>query len=689
MPTSMRSPRGGAKFLAALALAIVSSAIWAQATPKEADLPVTKVVLFSSGVGYFEHRGKLAGDSIVRLPFRAEEMNDALKSLIVSDGSGSDSGSPSVSYPSQESLDRALSGLGVDLSGTPAVADLLARMRGAEVSADTPETVTGRIVSVERRPTKEAGVAVPYLALLTSSGLRSVSLDEVVAIRFTDKGLSEDFGRALELILEARDQRTRTLEVRMPGTGTRQAAIGYVVEAPIWKASYRLDLSAAKPLLQGWAVVDNPTDQDWKGVALSLVSGRPVSFIQDLYSPLYIDRPTIPLAIAGTASARSFDSGFAADKAELDYAAEAEGPSMKRAFAAQAPAPAAAPMMSESKARGSGAAEALPLGTAGFETAQARSAGDQFEFTIKKPVSLERRKSAMLSLVSGEIAAEKVSVYNPAADSKRPMLGARLENSTGMKLPAGPITVFDGGVYAGDALLDFLPERDRRLIVFGEDLGVSADASSASSEETTAVTVAKGVMTFTRRVTFARTYAFKNSTSIAKKMIIEHPITPGAELYEPQAYDEKTAAVYRLGLALPAAAEAKLVVKERMPRRDSVTLASLSQDAFLSYSSSKEIPQAIRDALKKAIELRGKTEDAKRSLAELQARRQGLAEDQSRYRDNLDSVGRDSSQGQQYLKRLMDAETAIEQLDAKIADAKKTQTEAQRSYESYISNLSL
>jgi len=688
MPTNTRVPSGGAIRFAFLVIATLSSAAWAQGAPKSADLPVTRVVLFSSGVGYFEHRGRLTGDSIVRLPFRSEEMNDALKSLIVSDGSGTEAGSPSASYPSQESLDRALSGLRIDLSGSPSIADMLARLRGAEVSVDTPETVTGRIVSVEHRPAKEPGITLPYLALQTSSGLRSISLNEIVALRFTDKRMSEDFDRALALILDAQGQRTRTLELRLPATGTRQAAIGYVVEAPIWKASYRLDLSAAKPLLQGWAVVDNPTDQDWKDVSLSLVSGKPVSFIQDLYSPLYLDRPTLPLAIAGTARARSFESGFEADVDELALAEELEAPKMAKSFAA--PAPSSAPAYRESKARAADAASgALPLGQAALDTTQARSAGDQFEFTVKRPVSLERRRSAMLPLVAGEIAAEKVSVYNPSQDSRRPMLGARLENSMGMKLPAGPITVFDGGVYAGDALLDFLPEKDKRLIVFGEDLGVAADASVSSSEETTAVTVSKGVMTFSRRVTLARTYSFKNSTPSAKKLVVEHPITPGAELYEPQTFDEKTDSVYRLSLALPAAGDAKLVVKERLPRRDSVVLSSLSQDAFLSYSSSKDIPQAVRDALKKAIDLRKKSEDAKRTLSDLQAKRQELTADQSRYRDNIDSVGRDSSQGQQYLKRLMDAESAIDQLDEKIAEAKKAQTETQRSYEAYLSNLSL
>ena len=259
--------------------------------PREAELPVTKVVLFSSGVGYFERRGTVTGDSLVSLPFGADEVNDALKSLVVNNGSGQgdQAASPSVSYPSRESLDRALKGFRIDLSGAPGVAELLARLRGAEVAIDMPETVTGRIVAVESRPTKDLAAAPrPFLVLLTKTGLRSLPLDDVQALRFSDKGIGEDFDRALGLILGSRDERSRSLDVRLPGSGARQAAIGYVIAAPVWKVSYRLDLTPDKPLIQGWAIVDNPTGQDWKGVSLSLVSGKPVSFIQDLYAPLYL-----------------------------------------------------------------------------------------------------------------------------------------------------------------------------------------------------------------------------------------------------------------------------------------------------------------------------------------------------------------------------------------------------------------
>jgi hypothetical protein len=669
------------------------------ARSRAAELPVTKVVLFSSGVAYYERRGQVSGDSLVSLPFAQDEVNDALKSLIVSDGSGASdkTASPSVSYPSRESLDRALRAFRIDLSGSPSVADLIARLRGAEIAIDTPETVSGRIVSVEQKPTKEPGVARPYVLLVTASGLRSVALDDAQAIRFADPGIGADFDRALALILDSRDEKSRSLEVRLPGSGNRQAAIGYVIAAPVWKVSYRLDLSTAKPQIQGWAIVDNPTGQDWKDVSLSLVSGRPVSFIQDLYAPLYLERPTLPLAIAGIAAARSFDTGFdggTEEKTELDEEAAPKDKKAQMSFAA----PAAAPAMSRSGGAFKSAAPAAnaALGpAAALETAQAGEAGDLFQFTVRKPVSLERGRSAMLPLVAGEIQAERASIYSASSGPREgsgprhPMLGARLVNSSGIRLPAGPIAVFDGGVYAGDALLDFFPEKDSRLIVFGEDLGVTADVSASSAQETVGVAIAKGAMTFSRMITTSRSYAFKNGTADAKKIIVEHPITQGAELFEPRSSDEKTESVYRFSLALPAAGEAKFVVKERSPSQERIVLGTLGSEDFLAYSSSQEIPQGIRDALKKAIDLRRKLEDAKRALADQKARKESLSADQARYRSNLDTVGRDSSQGQQYLKRLMDSETAIDQAAATIADAQKAAQDAQSAYEGYLANLTL
>ncbi len=674
-----RSRAGAHAALIALVFLMLPGGLLAQ------ELPVTKVALFSSGVGYFEHRGSVKGDATVSLPFTTAEVDDALKSLVVWDLASSAGAAPSVSYPSLEGLDDALRGLRIDLTGNPKVADLLARLKGAELAVSTPEEVVGRIVSVEARATGKDGASRTSLVLLTATGVRTLALDELVSFRFTDSGIAGDFSRALGLILAARDADRRVLDLRLPGTTTRELALGYIVAAPVWKVSYRLDLSGDKPWFQGWAIVDNPSQSDWKDVTLTLVSGRPVSFVQNLYAPLRLARPVLPLAIAGTAEARTFESGLRGALAEeLDYAADSYGP-------APPPAPMAAPSASMAKrAEAPQKPKASPGLSASFvETATAKAAGDQFEFTIKRPVTLERRRSAMLPLVAGAMGAEKVSIWSPDSGSRNPMLGVRLSNSLGMKLPAGPITVFDGGIYAGDALIDFLAEKDKRLLVYGQDLSVTGDDSRASSQETLGVTVSKGVMVFSRRTTYTRTYEFRNASGTARRLVVEHPITGGAELMSPAAFDEKTAEVYRFTLALAAGAQAKLEVKERSPSQERISLSSLSPDSFLYYSASSEIPARVREALKKAMDLRRKSEDAKRALGDLTSRRSELSTEQGRIRQNLDAVGRDSSQGQAYLKRLMDSETELDSLASRIQEARKASADAQAGYDSYLANLSL
>ncbi|MDR2663450.1 MAG: DUF4139 domain-containing protein, partial [Treponema sp.] len=276
------------------------------------DLPLKRIALFSSGVGYFEHSGSLSGDAELSLSFDVDAVNDALKSLVINDaGPGA---SPSVSYPSEETLERTLQSLAIDLSRNPGTAQIFAGQRGAEIEVSAPNPVSGRILGVEYRPTAGSVLAEApeeaFLSLSTGGGVRIIALKDISSFSFKDPALNADLKRALDLIAANRAGRTRKLLVRLPGRGTRRVSVSYVIAVPVWKVSYRLDLGQSKPLFQGWAIVDNNGDTDWDNVELSLVSGRPVSFIQELYPPYYFRRPTLPLAIAGTARARTHDSGY-------------------------------------------------------------------------------------------------------------------------------------------------------------------------------------------------------------------------------------------------------------------------------------------------------------------------------------------------------------------------------------------
>jgi len=654
------------------------------------ELPVKKVALFSSGVGYFEHSGPVLGSAGLTLTFEAGTVNDALKSLVVNDpGQGA---SPSVSYPSEDTLARTLQSLGVDLSRNPGTAEILAAQRGAEIEVSAPNPISGRILGVERRMTAVnfGATEEAFLSLYTDGGVRVIALKDISSFSFKDPALNADLKRALDLIAANRTSRNRNLLVSLPGSGSRPVSLSYVIAVPVWKVSYRLDLGQQKPLFQGWAIIDNNSDTDWNNVELSLISGRPVSFIQELYPPYYYGRPTLPLSIAGSARAGTYDGGYARnEEAEGQYygfagASSADGEMRLRKEALMDSA-----LMNQSAPRPAPAANVTAVQAA----ASGSAVGDQFAYTVKNPVTLNRRQSAMLPLVNNTMGAVKTLVLSGSralGSSIHPDLAAELTNTTGMKLPAGPITVFDGGNYAGDALIEFFGENDKRLIKYGEDLSVTGTAAlNSGSRLVSTVTITGGVMTINRRQTNERTYTVKNTNSEAKRLIIEHPITGGSTLIEPKSFLEKTDNLYRFVQNLPANGEVTLKVQEESPVAERIVIGQLRPESLVSYSTNQEIPANVRTALARAVELRQRNDAARQTQTELEARRNRSISEQDRVRQNLNSVGTTSDLGKEYMKRMTALDKEIDGLNGEINQAADLVRSTQKALDDYIAGLKL
>jgi hypothetical protein len=135
--------------------------------------------------------------------------------------------------------------------------------------------------------------------LIADTGeVHSIDLNPTTSVRIAEKDLQVEVGRYLNLIASSRDQDVRRMTISTTGNGERNLYVSYISEVPIWKTTYRIVLptkSDKKPLLQGWAIVDNTVGEDWNEVELSLVAGAPHSFIQQLSEPFYGRRPVVPL----------------------------------------------------------------------------------------------------------------------------------------------------------------------------------------------------------------------------------------------------------------------------------------------------------------------------------------------------------------------------------------------------------
>jgi hypothetical protein len=273
------------------------------ANPAAANLPVRRVVLYKNGVGYFEHLGHVRGSQGVHIDFTSAQLNDVLKSLTVLDLSGGRI--TGVDYNSEAPLARRLATLRLALGEQPTTAEFLGALRGArlEVRGGNGPALTGKLLSVERKTRTGAGagwtVETDEISLITDSGeVRSVDLNAATSVRIVEKDLQVEVGKYLDLIASSRDQDVRRMTISTAGTGERNLYVSYISEVPIWKTTYRIVLPSKaekKPLLQGWAIVDNTVGEDWDGVELSLVAGAPHSFVQQLSEPFYGRRPVVPL----------------------------------------------------------------------------------------------------------------------------------------------------------------------------------------------------------------------------------------------------------------------------------------------------------------------------------------------------------------------------------------------------------
>jgi len=636
------------------------------------DLPLKKVVILTSGLAYYEHSGSVSGSVNINLPFKLNAVNDALKTLIINDPS---SANPSVTYQSENTLIQTLRSLSIDLSDYPDFATFLLRLRGVEVEISTSSIFKGRITGIDFRRVADnafSGTLIEtYLLLNTDQGMMNFNLNEISSIKFTDNAINNDLNRALDLIASSRNHFSRRLSVNLNGSGRRNVSVSYVIPSPVWKVSYRLDLASQKPLFQGWAVIDNDSDTDWNNVELSLVAGRPASFIQELYPPYYVSRPVMPLSIAGTAEGIAHEHsvpqpayGGMSDqrnlaKVEFESATTADSPYMAR--------------------------ERTVITGGAVQTAAGSSAGGQFEFTIKNPVNLNRQMSAMFPLVEASIEGEKFLVYN--GSGRHPRLGAEIKNTSGMKLPAGPITVYDG-VYAGDALIEFWNENEKRLISFGEDLSVTANASDTNTRAVSSVRITAGVMSVNRNITFVKTYTFLNTDTSAKKLLIEHTKTTQTELVSPNA-SETTASAYRFITNLPSNRETTFQVSEMRPITETVTLLPLRTESLISYTSNQEIPANVRAALQRAVELKRAVDAADTEVKEIETQRERLISDQDRIRRNLEAAGNQTQQGQEYLRRLVSLDGEIDAARTRLNDANTKARTARTAYENYLNTLNI
>ncbi len=672
------------------------------------QLPIAKAILYSSGVGYFQREGAVEGNARVDLTFPVQDINDLLKSMVLQDlGGGNVS---AVSYDSQSPIEKTLESFAVNLTGNPGFGAILAQARGEKVevvlqqsSAGQPGTITGTVIGVEHQKQqvgKDGILDVEMLNLWCAEGMRSVKLGDVQRVRFLNPVLDSEFRRALETLALSHDTQKKAVSLLFSGEGKRDVRVAYVVENPIWKTSYRLVLSNkkdGKPTLQGWAVVENAGEEDWKDVRMALVSGRPISFRMDLYQPLYVPRPLVEPELFASLRPPTYNAAMGRPEGEamkVPPASDDRAKDMGKKVESDKKADKAEAMDRLREVRRGGEAlrkeslEDLDLARGVRSSATGGALGDFFQYVLEHPVSLPRQKSAMLPIVQKDVEAERVSIYNEGTQAKHPLLGLRFKNTTGLHLMQGPITVFEGSSYAGDARVLDLQPKEERLISYAIDLGTEVEpVVQHTPQRLIKVKAYKGVVYQTHKVREGKRYSVKNRSEKDRVVLVEHPYRPDFSLVSKDKPAERARDVYRFELKVPVGGSGSIEVVEERDVVSSVNLTNFDDQTIRFFLSQTVVSEAVKTALSRAMELKGKWSATQREIQQQETQLKVITDDQTRLRANLREMPPTAEAYKRYLKKFDDQETQIEDFQKKIKALQDAEHGQRKEYEDYLAKL--
>ncbi|MFX1419402.1 MAG: hypothetical protein ACFE9N_10820 [Promethearchaeota archaeon] len=676
-------------------------------------LKVKKVIIFKHGVSYNILEGFLKGSGTFELEFKIDEMNDVLKSLFVLDTSAKGYIS-SISYDAALETSQLLKSIMLNIPDHDSLSSLVMQIKGAGVNLTVGggKKISGKIIGIEfvEKLIKEEKLTEKQLILLQEDGsISKYNFSEIRSFEILNEEIKKDLEFFLDTVIAGKKKDAKKIIINCESGGDeeieRNIFVSYIRESPIWKTSYRLIMSKQqaqeqKCLLSGWSLIENTTNQDWEDIELSLVAGLPVSFIYSFYRPIFIQRPIIQPPKVLSARPTEIEEGLEMEKFE-DYAmAEMEAKPMamkKRAKASIAGArPPPAP------AGGMGYMQSVMSDTEIYDKVksqvktQTKDLGELFEYNISNPVTIKRKQSALVPILTESIKAKKILLYNKNEHDKNPNACLEITNNTNLTLERGPATIIYDDNLAGEAIIPFLNKEDTRLLNYAIEQAVIVSHEEESENlRVHRVTFGSGYSYEYYYTNLMTTYKIKNKTDEEKELYLDHPKTYEYKIIDKPIEPEETPNYWRFKLTLKPKDAVVFKLKEQKENYSSNYLWNYSKDDLLKrvgfYVKKKFINPELETKLKEIAELIQTLNDLRSKEDKLNEERDLMTEEQVRLRENISVLGEDSqsiSLKERYIKKLNTQENRFEEITRELKTLDKKINELNTDIENKMNLLS-
>jgi hypothetical protein len=699
-----------------LLLLVVTPIVFAQSSaPPSASpprLPVKRVILYKNGVGYFEHAGLVNGSEDVNIDFTTAQLNDVLKSLTVLDlGKGRITG---VTYNSIDPLNKRLGTLRLPVGENTTTAQFLEAIRGARIEVRSESgAAMGRLLTVEQRELPMKGdqkITVEQVSLISDTAeVRTFDLTPATSVRIAEKDLNDEVGRYMHLLASTRDQDVRRLTISTAGSGQRDLLVSYISEVPIWKSTYRIVVpKEGKPLLQGWAIIDNTVGEDWNNVELSLVAGAPQSFVQQLSQPYYSRRPVVPLPENAMITPQTHEAALE-ESAKLNAPPTPQSPQSSEINGqmggvvngiVSGSGPSAGPVHGGGAGGGTFSINGRNLSrlqnfaalqSATPTVAESRELGDLFEYQLKDRVTIRKNQSALVPILQARIDAEKVSVWNPAETYVLRALW--VNNTSGVTLDGGSFNVLEDDAFAGEGLVDAIKPGEKRLLSYAADLGLLVDAKQKEErQQVTRVAIRRGITTHSSEERQERIYTVRNRDTSPRTVIIEHPVREGWKLADGIEPLESTASCRRFRLAVEPGKTASLAIKEYHPLFTRYELTNLDDDQISFFLSQKMINSEVEEALRKVLSQKNEVAGLDAEINSRKGQIKSISEDQQRVRENMKALkgsAEEKALVERYAHQLNQQEDQMESLRRQISELQHKRGQSQKTLDEMLQGVAL
>ncbi len=715
-------------------------------------------MLYRNGIGYFERHGEVDGDALA-IKVRRDQIDDLLRSLTVIDRSTGKAVSVSMPLDPESWASAALSTLA---PGRGSLAEVLDGLRGtAVVMHTTVGTIRGRIVMVEQivnEPDPGARAHAPEAAvqrdhrvtLLQGSRLETVRLSKVHGVTLRDGDLALQLNRRLDASAgEGMFQQVEVV-IRLAGKRAHDLAVSYVVAAPMWKPTYRVVLPAkgkGKALLQGWAVVDNTSGEDWTDVSLSLTSGEPIAFRYDLHTPRTVGRadlteagvsrraavavgetsyddvsslePSASLAPSGSPAPAPDSAGDEYD-AEEPMPEEARKDGRSRGLATKKPAPRRAEAGGGRSSsfggnkRDDGDTDALagaPPAVAAIDyealrrntiaSARAKQVSGLTSFDLRDRVTVPNGNSTMVAVLNEQVEGEQTFLYRPGGAGMgyeaNPYRVVRFRNSTPFVLEPGPISIYSGDSFVGEGLSESVGAGMSATLPFAVEPGIMVTSvSDYSGERMQLLRIVRGVLeveTFSRTTT---KWTVRSPSAMGTyTVLVRHPKAgSNYELQDEPTGTETLPDAYLVPVHVTKAGqETTVALIEQTPSNTTLSIWDGRALGLLEgLVAQVNLTPELRKKLEPVVKLRQEIGRVDTEIDGLKRQQIELDQRANETRENLEAIKKDPAAGAlraKLNKRLDDFTKDGDRLGRKIVELNSQRLEKKITLEDLLQNLDL